>query len=151
MRLTGALRTTVLAGLVLAGLVTLTACGSSSSPADSVGPGSGGGATVHLAEPANGTTVLAHVGDRLVVTLHSTYWSLAAPSGGAVTVGVAPSVSPGGAQCRRPPGTGCGAVTATYDVTAVGNARLTASRRSCGEAMRCVGGKGHWAVSVTVS
>ncbi|MDQ1706053.1 MAG: hypothetical protein QOF18_2419 [Frankiaceae bacterium] len=143
--------TRLLRAVAVAATLTATACGSSSSPTDSVGPGSGGGATVHLAEPANGTTVTAHVGDHLVVTLHSTYWALADPSGAVLSVGTAPSIAGGGSGCPHAPGTGCGTVTATYDVNAAGTARLSASRQSCGEAMRCTGNSGNWTVTVTAS
>lgn len=137
----------------VAGVLTITSCGgSSSSGADTLGGGSPSpGRTIQLTEASDGTTVSAHVGDRLVVTLHNTYWTISAPTGGAVTVASRPSVAPGGSGCPHIPGTGCGKVTATYDVTAAGTSRLSASRTSCGEALRCTGSQGAWAVKVTAA
>jgi hypothetical protein len=48
------------------------------------------------------------------------------------------------------PGQGCGTVTAVFAAIAPGSARLTASRISCGEALRCTGSDGVYVLTVTV-
>ena len=91
-----------------------------------------------------------HQGDHVVVTLHNTYWRIAAPVGGVLTpVGSqADSPSPDG-SCL--PGVGCGTVRAEFVASTVGTAKLTASRTTCGEAMGCPPGQGHFEVDVVVS
>jgi hypothetical protein len=48
------------------------------------------------------------------------------------------------------PGGGCGTVTAAFRALAPGRATITASRTTCGEAMRCTGTDGAWEVTVVV-
>ena len=125
----------------------LTACGGSGSVAStSVHQPT----TVSVNDTSNGTTVDARVGDTVAVTLHSTYWSLGPPTGGALVQESGPSPSPGGTGCPHIPGTGCGTVTATYRADAQGTSTLTAHRTSCGEALRCSGRQGEWTVQVVV-
>lgn len=98
----------------------------------------------------NGKTLNLHVGDRLEVQLGSTYWTVNGSTNGAVlqTIGQA-VVSPQPTGCV--PGAGCGFVTALFDAVAPGNAAVTASRNSCGEAMGCTGDQGLYRVSVVVT
>jgi len=106
--------------------------------------------SVALSDGDNGKTVSAHVGDTITVVLHSTYWKFNPPS--------APSVvAPQGSATVAPdmhgcvPGGGCGTVTMNYRATGRGTSTISAHRDSCGEAMRCTGTAGDWAVTVTVS
>jgi hypothetical protein len=135
----------LLGSIVLGGLVTGCASGSS---------GAGTGATAattpttrQLDEHANGSTVEVHLGDTVVVVLHSTYWTFATPSSTLQLVGQ-PQPSP--SQCSVP-GSGCGTVTAGYNARQVGTTTLHAHRDSCGEAVRCTGSDGDWTVTVRVS
>jgi len=59
-----------------------------------------------------------------------------------------PSPQPQRSGCV--PGGGCGTVTAVYRGTAPGQAQVTASRTSCGEAMGCTADKSHFVVYVIV-
>ena len=124
------------------------------------GGGSSGGAklqpgsepTTHqVSDTDRGATVQAHVGDDIVVTLHSTYWQLVKPAGGVLVAVGSPQTQAGGPSCSTVPGSGCGTIRADYRVAQAGNTRISAGRVSCGEAMRCTGSQGRWSVSVVAS
>gem|GEM_PF-3257346 len=133
-----------------------TACGAAPGPSASPS-GSGPGSTpsprpavaITAADAANGHTVTLHVGDSLTVTLHSTYWGFGGSSNSVVLVsdGV-PAVSPSPSGCV--PGQGCGTVVAAFDANAVGTSVVTASRTTCGEALRCPGSAGSYHLTVKV-
>ena len=83
---------------------------------------------VAVDDAANGTTVELPRGARLTVTLHSTYWQLAAPADASVLdVSTVPAARPD-PSCRSIPGAGCGTVTAVYTATGTGTTTLTAHR-----------------------
>ena len=125
----------LLAGCCVAGC--LAACGSA-TPAHR-----------QLSEIDNGHAVRVRAGATLRVVLHSTYWTFAgntAPS--VVKVSGSPTYSsrPGGV-----PGSGNGTVTETLRALAPGRARVSASRTSCGEALRCSPGRGAYSVVIVVT
>ena len=99
-----------------------------------------------LDEHANGTTVDAQLGDTIVVTLHSTYWTFDSPTRVLQPLSTQPSPS----HCAVV-GSGCGTVTVTYDAAQVGTVTLHAHRDSCGEALRCTGKNADWSATVRVS
>jgi hypothetical protein len=106
---------------------------------------------VIVSEPDNGRTVTVHSGMRLTLTLHSTYWSIQGSSHPKVLHEVGgPSTQP-----AKPgtcvPGQGCGTVSATFVALMKGNADLTASRTTCGEALRCTPAQGAYIVHVVVA
>lgn len=102
------------------------------------------------AESANGGTVHLRQGDRLEVTLHSTYWMFNGSSNTSVVVAEGPAViSPASSQCV--PGGGCGTVEMTFDVVGAGVADVTASRTSCGEALLCTGSQGSYKLTVVAT
>jgi len=111
--------------------------------------GSATPATRQLSEPDNGHTLRVRTGTTLRVVLHSTYWTFArnsAPS--VVRVSGAPTYSP------RPggiPGSGNGSVSETLRAAVPGRATVSASRRSCGEALRCSPGQGSYSVVIVVT
>ena len=121
------------------------------------GCGSGGGngstnpstqtSTVRLDEKANGKTLDLAFGDTIIVTLHSTYWSFAPPSGNILQPIGTPTVGKG-LNCPNIPGSGCGTVSMTYNVGVVGSGGISAHRTSCGEALRCTGTQGDWSVTI---
>ena len=118
----------------------------------SCGSAAGGssGPEVVASDADNGKTVNLHVGDRLVVKLASTYWTIAESSDPRVLKTSGPAVvSPQPTGCV--PGAGCGFAIATFEAVAPGSAEVTASRTSCGEAMRCVGDAGFFRVSIVVT
>ena len=96
-----------------------------------------------------GSTVHLRVGERLRVILGSTYWSFK-PSSNSRTLAQmgAVKVVPR-AGCVA--GQGCGTVTALFRALAPGTAAVSASRVSCGEALRCSKGNGSFSVTVRVN
>jgi hypothetical protein len=129
---------------------TSTACGGILSHSRPGGPTSARTAVALTASDAeNGRAITVHVGDRVSVILHSTYWNVAGSSNAAVMAPEgSPTVSPKPSGCV--PGQGCGTVTAVFVATAPGTAQITASRISCGEALRCSGSAGIYRLTVTV-
>jgi hypothetical protein len=103
---------------------------------------------VQVGDQRDGGTVALHVGQRLRVVLHSTYWELTATAGSRVLrlVGT-PVVAP---KSGCVPGQGCGTVTALYVARAAGTTVVRAERTSCGEAMACTGDAGSYTVTVIV-
>lgn len=130
--------------------VVIGAAGCSGSNADSNAGDQAKHGTLTLDEKANGTTVHVHFGDTIVVTLHSTYWSFL-PTGTVALQPFAPVATVAGTNCGQPMGSGCGTVTATYNVGHVGTATLHAHRDSCGEALRCLGKDADWSVTVVAT
>jgi hypothetical protein len=135
-------------------LALVAACGAVSASGPGAGsptPSSSPAATLVVAGDAdNGKTVNLHVGDRVEVKLASTYWNLAGSSNPGVLEAVRPpAVSPSPIGCV--PGAGCGVVTELFAAIAPGGAIVSASRTSCGEAMRCTGANGSYSISVVVT
>ena len=116
-----------------------------------------GSATRHRARPATkmiserdkGTTVALHVGDHLKLVLTNTYWEIHAASDAVVLRSDGqPVTKPKLQGCV--PGAGCGTTTETFTAAKAGKATVSASRTTCGEALRCTGGNGEYKVSVVV-
>src|SRR5262249_28849687 len=126
---------------VLVAALTVIACGAGAAGS------SVSRATVAVTDADNGRTVTVAPGDRLTVTLGSTYWTFSGSSNAAVLRQVGqPVASPG--TC--PPGGGGGQVSGTFTAVQAGRADVTASRSSCGEALSCTGGAGSYRVTVVV-
>lgn len=136
------------AAVLVAVLLAVAACGGSTTPGAAVSTRPS--TTIRLDERSNGRTVQAHVGDTVTVTLHSTYWALADPTGRGLEVVDAATPRRSTTGCPSIPGTGCGSVSATYRATATGDAQLAAHRSSCGEAMRCRPDQSAWTVKVEI-
>jgi hypothetical protein len=105
--------------------------------------------SVVLDEQANHTDARVHVGARVEVLLHSDYWMVHGSSEPAVLRQDGPTVQLSGPSCV--PGGGCNPVMTLFTALAPGSAVITASRTSCGEALRCVGDQGSFQVTVTVT
>ena len=105
---------------------------------------------VRLSEGAEGQTIQVSRGEGIVLTLHNTYWRIAAPEGGVLTqIGTQQDSPAPAGTCLA--GVGCGTVQARFVAAAPGSVMLTASRTSCGEAMACGPGEGSYAVHLVVS
>ncbi|MFZ2804466.1 MAG: hypothetical protein WA001_04540 [Patescibacteria group bacterium] len=102
--------------------------------------------TKKLDENDNKTTVSANVGDRVELVLNSTYWQVAPPSSDVLKQVADPVVVP--ILIGHVPGSGAGTVTVDYQVTKTGTAQISASRTSCGEALRCTGDQGSYSVTI---
>ena len=151
------------AAVLLAGAALLSGCSSSpsapsagstavtSSPGSSTSHRSLPSTTVLLFDRDNGRTLSVSAGTRVSVRLANTYWQFAHGSDralrqdGAVAVRALP---PGSRQCV--PGEGCGTLVAAFEAVRPGRQAITATRTTCGEAMRCTGGQGHYNVTVIV-
>jgi hypothetical protein len=146
-----ALSTTLRVVIALVSMASLASCGAAMTGGGaSPSPGSTPEARLIVATDSdNGKTLELHVGDRLEVTLNSTYWNIQESSDLSVVRLAGPmAVSPRPNGCV--PGGGCGLAIATFDAVGTGTADVTASRTSCGEAMRCVGSAGSYRLSVVV-
>lgn len=133
----------------LLAFLVLAACGSATGTGVA-NPSPSPGKFQVAGDAENGTTVDLHVGDRLAVTLHSTYWTISGSSNPRVLTAEGPeAVSPAPGGCV--PGGGCGTVTMIFDVIGMGSADVTASRVSCGEAMLCTGTQGSYKITVASS
>jgi len=132
-----------------------TACGGLWSSGPSISGSSGltpsprAAATIAASDAENGRTIMVRVGDRVSVVLDSTYWNFAGSSNVRVMAPAGrPSVSPEPSGCV--PGGGCGTDTAAFVAIAPGTAQISASRTTCGEALRCTGSAGRYHLTVEV-
>jgi hypothetical protein len=116
----------------------------------STGPSPKHASVVTITYRDKGSTVHLRVGERLRVVLDSTYWALNRSSNVASLTSLgAARVDPRLTGCV--PGEGCGTVTESFRAIARGTAEVTASRVSCGEALRCTDGNGNFFVTIDVS
>ncbi|MDQ6614296.1 MAG: hypothetical protein M3083_06025 [Actinomycetota bacterium] len=110
------------------------------------------GGTLGLSNAADGTTVRVVKSTTIVVSLSSTYWRFlpTAPFGPVLQqvgdVTIAPARI---GTCI--PGAGCGTASVTYKAVGTGQAQISASRTTCGEAMLCQGKAGSYSVQVVVT
>jgi hypothetical protein len=105
---------------------------------------------IQAGDNQNGKSVTMHPGETLLVTLGSTYWTIQGSSDSQVLAPVGQSVT-APKSCSAPPGSGCGTVSQEFRAVKSGTAQVTASRVSCGEAMRCVGPAGQYQLTVQVT
>lgn len=103
-----------------------------------------------VTETDNGHTLRVHVGSELKLILHNTYWQIAGSSSTAVVAPLGAAVYSGAGLISCIPGSGCGTVTQAFRAAGLGQATLTASRTSCGEALQCTGTAGSYKVTIVV-
>jgi hypothetical protein len=133
--------------LVLAGCsVGSVAIPSGSSPAPLATP-----ANIHVSEANNGQSISVAVGSGVTLQLANTYWQVQPSSDSAVLALVSGPIVSGAAPSACLPGMGCGTVTATFHALTPGQATITASRTTCGEALLCTGFAGAYEVTILVS
>jgi hypothetical protein len=103
-----------------------------------------------LDEHANQSIVRVVVGNRVELLLHSSYWANFASSQSAVVRADGPvRMMPTTQHCV--PGGGCQPVLATFTALTAGTAVLSASRTSCGEALRCSRANSQYHVTIVVT
>src|SRR5580704_2120279 len=122
-----ALSTTLRVVIALVSMASLASCGAAMTGGGaSPSPGSTPEARLIVATDSdNGKTLELHVGDRLEVTLNSTYWNIQESSDLSVVRLAGPmAVSPRPNGCV--PGGGCGLAIATFDAVGTGTADVTA-------------------------
>jgi hypothetical protein len=127
---------------VLVVALAVVACGSPASPQPR---------TVGIGDAQNGQSVGAHVGDTLRLSLSRTTWTISGSSDPSVLQAVGEQVVSPAPPGSCYPGMGCGTTTALFRALRAGSATVTATRVSCGEALRCVGTEGQYEVVVVVS
>lgn len=111
-----------------------------------------------VGQSANGRTLTLRTGQTLRVVLGSptaagsTSWSFAPLGSGVLSPLGTPTVTPdrSDGNCGRP-GMGCGTVALTLTAQATGTTEVSASRTSCGEAIRCAAGQDRFHVTVVVA
>ncbi len=108
-------------------------------------------AVVVARDNANGKTVRVSVGDRLELILASNYWDVNPSSSPVVLRQDGPtSLLARPSDCPTMPGLGCTPEQTSYTALAPGTAVITASRTSCGEALRCGPNQGSFRLTVIV-
>lgn len=92
--------------------------------------------TKRFSESANKTLVRITKGTIVVVTLHSTYWTINGANGNEMVEIGQPKYTPAPVGTCVPGG-GCGTVSARFRAIRVGWPEITAYRLTCGEALAC--------------
>jgi hypothetical protein len=125
--------------------------GTASAPAAG-GGGGGGDSPVVVRDGSNGRTVSVTVGEHLEVILASSYWTVQGSSQPQVLQQDGPTkLMPRPAGCAANiPGLGCVPVRTDFSALTPGTTVITASRTSCGEAMRCMPKQQHYTLTVVV-
>jgi hypothetical protein len=98
-----------------------------------------------IGRPAGGTTVHLALNDELVVRLTGSSWTFGPLSRPGI---LRPLGAPRNVGCR--PEFGCRSTTASYRASETGTVVVSASRSSCGEALRCIGAEGSFRVTVVI-
>jgi hypothetical protein len=124
-------------------------CGTATSHAS--GPAAGGPMVIVVRDNANGKAVSARAGDRIGLILSSSYWHVTGSSAPSVLrQDGPPALLPRPSSCPDIPGLGCTPVRANFTAVTSGKAVITASRSTCGEALRCKPDQTRFAVIVVV-
>jgi hypothetical protein len=103
-----------------------------------------------VSEPDSGHTVTVPLGSTVTLVLHNTYWQVQGSSDPGVLALVSGPITSGAGPVACIPGAGCGTVTTVFRAVAPGEARITAARASCGEALQCIGTAGAYSVTIVV-
>jgi hypothetical protein len=128
-------------------IMTSAGCGAAASR----GPGAGGPRVIVVRDDANGTAVSARAGDRIELILSSSYWHVTGSSAPSVLrQDGAPVLLSRPSSCPAIPGLGCNPVRADFTALTGGTAVITASRSTCGEALRCQPDQMRFTVMVAV-
>ncbi|HVA97145.1 MAG TPA: hypothetical protein VND99_05815 [Candidatus Acidoferrales bacterium] len=88
----------------------------------------------------------AHVGNIIKIVLHSTYWNFEPVDSSILKQVSDPVIAPD--KHVRFPGSGLGTISIEYKVVGIGKTDINASRNSCGEAMRCIPGRGNFVLHI---
>lgn len=106
---------------------------------------------VVVQDKSNGHTVSVKVGQRLELILASNYWTVRGSSvPGVLRQDGQTRDLPKPPGCGSIPGIGCVPIRTDFSALAPGTAVITASRVSCGEAMRCSPAQQHFTVTIVV-
>jgi hypothetical protein len=104
---------------------------------------------VNISEDNNGRTLTVTPNSTVHLVLHSTYWNVQPVSDAQILQSLhEPVVTPD--LAGHVPGSGAGTVAVDYKAVAGGTVKVQASRQTCGEALRCTGDQGSFAVTIVV-
>jgi hypothetical protein len=119
-------------------------CGTAASHAS-------GPTVIVVRDNANGKAVSARAGDRIELILSSSYWHVTGSSAPSVLrQDGPPALLPRPSSCPDIAGLGCTPVRADFTALTNGRAVITASRSTCGEALRCRPDQTRFTVNVVV-
>jgi LPXTG-motif cell wall-anchored protein len=104
------------------------------------------GTAVSADDTSDHKAVTLHPGDLLTVTLHSPGWNIDAPHGAALRSRGEQTV-----KLDRPGPGAPGTASRSFTAVAPGDATVTASRNSCGEALRCTPEQAGYVLTVHVA
>jgi hypothetical protein len=162
-----ATRLLVLSGTILSGtamLLALPACQAAAPGGAAVPPGApgapptttapappGNGDSVVVDEHNNHRTVTLATGQRLELDLHNLYWNVQGSQASELLSQDGPTQTRTPAPGGCPPGVGCGLLRSTFTARQAGATTVTASRTTCGEALRCTGDQGTYRLTVIIT
>jgi len=101
-------------------------------------------------EASNGSTIEAAPGEVFQLVLHSTYWQIEGSSDPDVVAQNGEPSKTAAPPGTCPPGVGCGTVQVAFTARQAGMARISASRRLCGEALLCPPEQRSFVLTITV-
>ncbi len=105
-----------------------------------------------IRDNANGRTVSVPAGDSIELILASSYWKVTGSSAPRVVRQDGSTVLlPRPSTCPAIPGLGCTPVRTSFAALSRGEAVITASRTSCGEALRCAGRATRFTLTILVT
>jgi hypothetical protein len=130
--------------MAVIGAIVLSGC-AKARPVPAAGSPAG---TVRIGQSENGRALNVAAGSRVVVVLDNTYWKFGVADRSMLVPIGKPAYQPNLTGCV--PGGGCGTVTAVFRAAGHGRSVLTASRTTCGEALRCTGTNGSFRVVLTI-
>jgi len=141
--------TAVAVAVFAVGIMTSAGCGTAASRASS--PVASGPTVIVVRDGANGKAVSASAGERIELILSSSYWHVTGSSApGVLRQDGSPVLLSRPSSCPDLPGRGCIPVRADFTALTDGQAVITASRSTCGEALRCTPGQTRFTVTVVV-
>jgi hypothetical protein len=132
----------VIAWLCAVGIVAAGCSSGGGQPATAPSP-----SRVAVGQADNGRQITVPVHSTVVVRLTSTYWRFAGTDGPTTLRRVRVETHPGSGGV---PGAGRGTMVAVYRAVSGGKAVVTATRTSCGEALRCAPAQSRFRLAVVV-
>lgn len=142
----------MMAGMAVSVFSILVTAGCGTAVSRTMGPSAGDPAVIVVRNDANGRSVTARAGDRLELILSSSYWHVTGSSApGVLRQDGPPVLLRRPRTCPKIPGLGCIPVRADFTARTKGRATITATRTTCGEAMRCKPGQTRFTVTVVVA
>jgi hypothetical protein len=136
--------------LAVSAAAALLAAGCTSGIAGPPTPASPRSSVTTVSNSDSGRTIHLAMGQRLTVVLSGGYWTFApSPDPAVLRQDRGPTLLPRSpANC--PPGLGCSPIEVRFTAVSPGTTQVRAGRTTCGEALRCTGDRGRFAVTVDV-